>query len=214
MPLTVRAVDQLLIVAGPIAAGKSTLLTAIREGRIPASLSSVVPAAAPRWKAVIARRLDKVRREHVKGLIVHTVLLGDLAPRPSVAASAAAGLASVVQVAASVTAITLWVPPAVALYRYDNRLAERLAGVSVPASAQLDDAYRRLLIDPAALAALYDDWFATCERLRLDENWIVNAAGGAYPALPATSWPWLRDATLKDHWQRETEMPAPESATS
>ncbi len=121
---------QLLVIAGPAGAGKSTFMRELAEGRLDPPIAKMLPSGAETWPRLAANDLDSrgwglgLQRLKVASLVVHYNTMrpfsrgfGDYASDPALKLLGGAG--------ASVTVATLIPEPELLLKQYRARLVQR-----------------------------------------------------------------------------------------
>ena len=151
-----RQFDQMLLVAGPPAAGKSTFTHRLRQGDAPLK-QAIGGLDAATWPSEVASRLHKVTEPHLPGfLLEYNILHPFLGAAKSYARDEAM---EIVDCAKNVTAVTLWVSPADLLKHVDQREATVSDKADADQFNQFHEQLRHLYRQPAEVAAMYRRWW-------------------------------------------------------
>jgi len=184
-----RRIDRLVLVAGPTASGKSTLIERLRRNELPevAGRAGIGDGAA--WRFGSAKDLPQLRQVHLSKLLFHYDFLRPYLRSAKIHARDE-GL-DVFDCAGSVTTLTLWCPP--------ERLRAQLRRGEIAPRSLLGFHWgpkrHRLLereyADPARLLEHYRRWFAHL-RGRPGEHLVVSLDGGVR-IRPVEAWEELAD---------------------
>ena len=122
-------ITQLLIVAGPAGAGKSTLMRELSEGRLSPEIVARLPAGAADWRRVTANDLESKglrpfnQSEKSLGLTVHYNTMRPFSRGYDYGADPAPNLLEAT--AAPMTVLTIVLEPMLLARQYRARIAER-----------------------------------------------------------------------------------------
>jgi 2-polyprenyl-3-methyl-5-hydroxy-6-metoxy-1,4-benzoquinol methylase len=182
-----RRIEQLVVVAGPTAAGKSTLIAGLRRDALPEIAKRVGIAAGAVWPDTDSKGLVAMTRPRLPRLLFHYDFLRPYLRSAKVHARDEA--LDVLDCAERVTTLTLWCPP--------ERLRRQLQRAEIAPRSLLGlhwgpKRHRQLAreyADPARVRDHYRRWFEHLER-RPGEHWVVSLTDGVR-VLPAAAWPEL-----------------------
>jgi 2-polyprenyl-3-methyl-5-hydroxy-6-metoxy-1,4-benzoquinol methylase len=179
-----RRIDRLVVVAGPTAAGKSTLISRLQREELPELAGSLGIADGADWPHADSKSLAGMTQAHLPRLLFHYDFLRPYLRSAKVHARDE-GL-DVLDCADSVATLTLWVSP--------ERLREQLQRGEI-APRSLFGAHwgpkrhRRLAreyADPARVRDHYRRWIEHLRR-RPGEHWLVSLEGGVR-VVPIAAW--------------------------
>jgi len=182
-----RRIDRLVAVAGPTAAGKSTLIAKLRRNQLPQIAARIGLGDGAAWRAGGSKEIAAMSEVHLPRLLFHYDFL-----RPYLRSAKVHGRdegLDVLDTAESVTTLTLWCPP--------SRLRERLQRGEIAPRTILGlhwgpKRHRTLAADyrdPDAVRAHYRRWFAYLAT-RPGSHWVVSLEGGER-ILPVEAWEQL-----------------------
>ena len=150
-----RRIQHLIVVAGPTAAGKSTLIEAMKRGRAPELVDSLEIKDIEGWRIADANSLAEISEPDLEGLILSYDFL-----LPYLRGARDYGddpVFQLLETARKVSFITLWTPPE----RWTRQLSEDEVRNSRPKET------RRRLLDicrePSKIVGFYRRWIKFCE---------------------------------------------------
>jgi tRNA (mo5U34)-methyltransferase len=168
---TRRRIGRLLLVAGPTAAGKTTMIERLKKGALPEVAERLELGDARAWPTIPAGKLREIAEPAIDRLIFHYDFLRPYLRRGASLVRDEA--LDPLEVAERVQAVTIFTPPERLLRQYEqSEIEPRLAArKDVPAGERRARLWREYR-DPAAIARLYRAWFEFC-RGRIREHWVV-----------------------------------------
>jgi len=162
-----RRIEHLVIVAGPTAAGKSTLTQAMASGHVPELAESLGIKSLHGWRIADANAIAEISEPELEGLVLnYDFLLPFLRGAKSYRDYQVFDL---LETARKVSFVTLWTPPE----RLTRQLSEDEARNSRP-----EKTHRRLLDicrKPSEIFKFYDRWMKFCEKTagKINQHMIV-----------------------------------------
>jgi hypothetical protein len=193
-------VGQLIIIAGPPAAGKTTLIHEISAGGRTDVARRLDVHDNTAWTFSSCGRWMRAGIPHVERLILHFNFLTNL--RNTTAGHIFAidfdkePRLEVVRRAREITFLTLWAPTDVLIRRLARRTPKRLiAGIGSlswsDARPLLKDHFRMFwLLRQQNLAVAYRSWFDFCDGFTAKAHWLANSTNGI-ELMPRSEWPAL-----------------------
>jgi SAM-dependent methyltransferase len=166
-----RALKKVVIIAGPDAAGKSTLARQLLSGESP-EIADLLGLEEPEsWTYAPPQDLDLDRILKAENLILHYSLLR---PRKGyIKTFEADHVFSFLAAADSISFITLWVEPEV----LSPRIARRLEYLHPTKRRMGQEQVFRFYQDRTRVTQLYEEWFHFCRSFESAEHWVIEDNG-------------------------------------
>jgi SAM-dependent methyltransferase len=154
-----RRVKQLLVVAGPAAAGKSVLIERLQNHQAPQVADALGLGNLSDWKDVTANSIDKVTNPQQNALIFHYDLMRYYGS--SLRPFERDGALEVLDCADEITFLTLQTPAPILLERIEKR---DLSDVKNKSRDDRAVAKRDFFRDALAVEEMYREWLQFCEQ--------------------------------------------------
>ncbi len=169
--------NRLIIVGGPSAAGKSTLITMIQQSRLPTLCDQlgVDPYTPP--LCIEARKLPEIRLSSVEQLIIHYDFI-----RQSLPEGEYAYLSRLINASNCVVVLTLCTSPDMFTQRISSRIKNAWISLLLkpkPYTAKMLLLLRKrvkLFRNPPDILALYDDWSAYIDKCGVSNHLILDSS--------------------------------------
>jgi hypothetical protein len=181
MGATILRTNHLLLIAGPPCAGKTTLVSGIRDGRLSELWKQFGLNEPLLWTYRDATELARESEPFIDRLVVHYDLLAQRRPEGGYR-----HLPEIVRAAGHTVLLTVRAHPDSLAQRSRFRLASELSSLIRnpvflrPRLKRLNRIWRRhrVLRSPASVARLYDDWFRFSSMLPVAAHWVLDSASG------------------------------------
>ncbi|OGW26075.1 MAG: hypothetical protein A2X59_10820 [Nitrospirae bacterium GWC2_42_7] len=177
-----RRIGKLLVVAGPIACGKTTLIRKLQNNELPEVAGCLNVDDFSSWRTVNARRFDELTDPVIDKLILYYDIKRPFFKNTKVYERDVA--LDILKNAAAVSFLTLWTPPDILIEQLDKKEQDKSRdGRSTGKKYQkLRKAYQ----DFEKIRTIYSDWIEFCQkqsakhivvsvtdgvRISTDENW-------------------------------------------
>ncbi len=152
-----RRIGKLVVVTGPTASGKSTLIERLQKNEVPEVAARLGVADGSTWTALMANRLHVPTEPYLPGVFYHYDFL-----RPYLRSARIherdEGL-EVLEGAEEITFVTIWCPPEILAERLENRSIRPKSGPKGFRGRKRHLAIREDYADPAKVRAHYRRWF-------------------------------------------------------
>jgi hypothetical protein len=177
--VTIRTKD-LLVIAGPPCAGKTTFISRIRAGRLPSLCEQIGLRDPDQWTYLNATDLARTSQSFIDRLAVHYDLIVQRSPRGY------RHLPQMIGQACNVVLLTLWTDPQMLRRRSRARLLGAVSSFTLDPLhpreklKHLRKMWRRyqILRDAKNAFALYNDWFDFASRYPNAPHWVFNPSSG------------------------------------
>ncbi len=176
--------DQLLIIAGPTCAGKSTLIERLREGNLP-SISETLHIEHPsRWKTITAINMESYSAPDIDRLILHYDIVYRLR---SIRHYGEDSALSVIASPNLIKIVTLWATAEILISRLKARRIQviRESLISMRPFRIYGALHRWRIIssllfklnnNPDYLESVYNNWFDYCEEIKAESHLLINCS--------------------------------------
>ena len=188
-------INQLIVIAGPPAAGKTTLIGQMKAGGSADVARQLGLDEHTSWKFTTCRQWKLSAAPHVERMVVEFNILSTRGATKlfDVAFHEDERLA-VIDHAREITFLTLWAPSGLLIRRLLNRTIRR----SIPGIASISDwsEARTLvrenvrmfyLLRQQPLLDTYQSWFNFCDRFTVKAHWIANSTN-VIELMPRSEW--------------------------
>jgi hypothetical protein len=187
---TIPAIDQLIVIAGPSASGKTTLINLIRAGgnvELSRQLGILDPAS---WSFTTARELERGEAPYTPQLLIHFDLWGKKnASRLFHLSYPDDERLQLLGRARELTFLTLWTPRRVLAQRL---MLRTIRGMAHPAMMrQWIRSNARVVYRMTKWGETYEAWFRFCQSFQPKARWIADSSGGVVRLRPQSDWPQL-----------------------
>lgn len=177
----VERVEKLMILAGPPACGKTTVLRALQEGKLPEIARRLGMENPAGWPLAAARELDSMP-ETMERLLLHYDLLRQRKNAGVGETYDADPSLEIMRLAGETTMVTIWTPIEALCERVGGRgkplreLWERLRGKGHSAGVRKLTIVRETYRNSADVTACYMRWFDFCKTRRLAAHWVMDTS--------------------------------------
>lgn len=180
-----RALECLLLISGPSAAGKTTLLNRWWSDAVSSLRSHLQVHSKDQWSSAEAQQIPQYGGEFPRRLLLHF----DFHAQHS-GARQFRYLADLVERSDTVQVLTLCASAEALIERIDSRLQQLIeslpalqqAGGSLQRYCEILRGTRQAYSQKGFLSDLYHEWIACIEELRVDQHWLLDSNS---PELPA-----------------------------
>ena len=194
-------VNHMVVLAGPPACGKSTILTRIADGELPDLPAKLGIDDFPAWTQLAAKELKAVDSPRLDKVIYHYDFLRqwrqaqggdvpDYIDDPTL---------RIFEHARDLTFVTCWTQPTELLERVNARTGRRLfstmRSMRLLRTLKIRRRLRRqqsLYGDRAAMTARYEQWLAFCARFQARAHYILDTTPANPTVHPLSDWATIR----------------------
>jgi energy-coupling factor transporter ATP-binding protein EcfA2 len=167
-----RQIGKLLMIAGPTAAGKSTLVEKLRRGELPEIINKLQlgEKKLSEWDFSAPALLENLGAQKIDHLIYHYDIL--LPHKHQLGDHFKDHYLNILNTANQKSILTIWVPP--------DRLRQQFADSEIQGRKKVKKANLRLMKeyeDPGKVIAFYREWIHFVQSLNV-EHWIAEFSDG------------------------------------
>lgn len=180
-------INQLLIIAGPSYAGKTTLFKKMQQGDCPRLCEQLGMANPLSWRRVACRKLAKIREPIIERLVVHYDIYAHYSQKNGFEI-----LPELMTNADSVIVLTLYIPPKILIQRLNSRILVNLKSLfclSVYRKKRLRRVLRKFskifmrswrewkklnAYKHGSTIFLYERWFVFLSQNSLSAHWVLD----------------------------------------
>lgn len=169
-----RRIGKLLVVAGPIACGKTTLISKLQNNELPEVAEILAIGDFSSWKAINARRFDELADPVIDKLILYYNIKRPFFKNTKIYDRDV--FFDILQNSSEVSFLTLWTPPDVLIEQLDKKrfeLKSRDEQLSYKNYEKLRKAYQ----DSGRIRNIYSEWIEFCQK-KSAKHLVVSLAGG------------------------------------
>ncbi len=155
-----RRIGKLVVVAGPVASGKHTLIDKLLKKELPQIFEILDIKDVSSWKTISARRLHELTCSDIDNLIVHYDIKRPFFKNTDIYSRDS--FFDLLEIASEVFFITLWTSAPVLIEQLDKRFSEAVDGkkLSKKTYVKLRNAYR----DEEKIRDVYKSWIKLCQK--------------------------------------------------
>ena len=165
--------NNLVVIAGMSAAGKSVLIERIRQGHCPHLCEQLGIENPSAWYSTFANQLRDLGESFVEDMILHFDLYGQMFKE-----NGYSNLARLIESSDCATILTLYCPTRALINRNNNRIIKNLVRPKRKRRVKMTGKFLRqslFLARPDRLAGLYDRWFTLINNSFARSYWLINS---------------------------------------